>query len=208
MKRGLVILATSNEGKINDFKERMILLNYDITPLADMNIPESPESKDSTEGNSLQKMEFYRDEIYSRYPDYKGSYIISEDTGLFIESLNGDPGVKTARFTGVHDDDATNKKIIKLLNGIENRSAIFKTSMSLGIIGKSSKLTISDELKGSISTEIREGNGFAFDYIFIPDGYSETLSELPKFTRLELVPRSELMDYLEILMNDKIFKTL
>ena len=206
MRKIEVILATSNEGKINDFKERMILLNYDITSLSDMDIPESPESKDSTEGNSIQKMEFYRDEIYSRYPDYKGSYVISEDTGLFIEHLNGDPGVRTARFTGIHDDDATNKKIIELLNGVTNRSATFKTSMSLGMIGKSCKLTISNELKGSISTEIRSGNGFAFDYIFIPDGYSKTLSEIPKFTRLELVPRSELMDYLEIMMNSKIFR--
>ena len=101
----------------------------------------------------------------------------ADDTGLEVECLNGEPGVYSARYAGEHptfDDNIA--KLLANMKGKENRKARFRTAIALILGGK--EFLFEGEVKGCIIEEYRGGNGFGYDPVFLPDGYSETFAEL------------------------------
>ncbi|BAB60442.1 hypothetical protein [Thermoplasma volcanium GSS1] len=95
-----------------------------------------------------------------------------DDTGLYIESLNGFPGP----YSSYVSKTIGNYGILKLMNGIEKRSAYFVTVISLNEGGKITQFT--GKVIGEISKEIRGKNGFGYDPIFIPNGSERTFAEM------------------------------
>ena len=107
-----------------------------------------------------------------------GYNCFSDDTGLIVEALNGEPGVYTARYGGEAKDANLNmKKLLHELDGVSNRSAFFKTAIALNI---DTKKHIFDGIVEGVITlkKIGEG-GFGYDPVFIPKGYDKTFAELP-----------------------------
>ncbi|MHA1506748.1 MAG: XTP/dITP diphosphatase [Candidatus Asgardarchaeia archaeon] len=95
-----------------------------------------------------------------------------EDTGLFIESLNGFPGP----YSSYVFKTIGNEGILKLMDGVVNRRASFKTALSY--VDEDGKIwTFTSEVKGHISKELR-GDGWGYDPIFIPEGYKRTYAEM------------------------------
>lgn len=169
MKRKLVF-ATNNAHKLEEVAailgEQIELLSLnDIGCHADI-----PETADTLEGNALLKSSF----IFKNY----GLDCFADDTGLEVEALNGAPGVYSARYAGGegHDAQANMLKLLRELEGKENRKAQFRTAISLILYGK--EYLFEGVIKGEIIKEKRGDSGFGYDPIFKPEGYDKTFAEL------------------------------
>ena len=109
--------------------------------------------------------------------------VISDDTGLMVEALNGEPGVYSARYAGGegHDSEANMQLLLKKLNGCENRKAHFSTIITL-IEEKASFLShmmfFEGRVDGTILKEKHGTEGFGYDPIFQPDGYDCSFAEM------------------------------
>jgi XTP/dITP diphosphohydrolase len=168
MKKKLVV-ATNNAHKLEEIAailgDEMELLSLkDIECFADI-----PETADTLEGNARQKAMY----IYENY----GMDCFADDTGLEVEALNGAPGVFSARYAGDgHDSEANMQKLLKELEGMENRKAQFRTAICLILDGK--EHLFEGIVKGEIIGEKRGGAGFGYDPIFVPEGHDLTFAEL------------------------------
>jgi XTP/dITP diphosphohydrolase len=101
----------------------------------------------------------------------------SEDTGLEVTALNGEPGVKSARYSGdERSDEANIKKLLTNLELSDDRSAQFRTVTCLIIDG--AEYFFEGTCKGKITTGKLGSSGFGYDPVFIPDGASKTFGEM------------------------------
>lgn len=166
-----IIFATSNPNKVREVKE-MLEGQYEVLSLKDIGCYEDiPETAPTFEGNALQKARY----VYEKF----GLDCFSEDTGLEVDALNGEPGIYTARYAGPERNaDANMAKTIKELEGKENRGAQFRTAMALIIEGK--EYVFEGIVRGTIRHEKSGDGGFGYDPIFQPDGYNITFAEMDK----------------------------
>ena len=163
------VFATNNAHKLAEVTD-ILGKKVELLSLKDIECYDDiPETADTLEGNALQKARY----IYERYH----TDCFADDTGLEVEALNGAPGVHSARYaTNGHDSEANMKKLIKELEGKENRQAQFRTVFALIIDGK--EHLFEGIAKGSI-IEVRKGTaGFGYDPIFQPEGYTQTFAEM------------------------------
>lgn len=173
-----MIVATNNEGKLKEIKN--ILNEYELYSLKDKNINiDVLEDADTFYGNAYKKAK----EIY----EIVGEPVISDDSGLCIDILEGWPGVLTHRFLGENSTkDERNDAILEKMKNCENRSA----KVVCNIVYYDGVNTICGEgiLEGKISLEKRGENGFGFDQIFeLVDG--RTLGELTQVEKDKISAR-------------------
>ena len=168
MKRKFVF-ATNNAHKLEEVTailgNRIELLSLkDIHCYVDI-----PETADTLEGNALLKSQY----IFENYQ----MDCFADDTGLEVEALNGEPGVYSARYAGDgHNAKANMLKLLRSMEGIENRKAQFRTVFALIINGK--EHLFEGTIKGEIIKGRRGNSGFGYDPIFVPEGYSQTFAEM------------------------------
>jgi XTP/dITP diphosphohydrolase len=148
----------------------MLPPQFEILSLQDIQcFEELPENQRTIEGNALEKARF----IFDRY----GIDCFADDTGLEVESLDGEPGVDTAHYAGPERD--ADKNMALLLANLEeksNRNARFKTVFSLFWQGE--MYHFEGIVPGQIGSEKKGDQGFGYDPIFIPDGFTQTFAEL------------------------------
>lgn len=164
-----LVFATNNKNKIKEIKN-LLGNSIELLSLADINcLEEIPETSDTIAGNALQKAQY----VFDKY----GYNCFADDTGLEIESLNGEPGIYSARYAGAQRDANDNMdKVITNLKNKTNRNAHFKTVIALIIDGK--EALFEGIAEGEI-TETKSGSeGFGYDPIFKPQGYDITFSEM------------------------------
>lgn len=141
---------------------------------------EIPETADTIEGNALQKAHYIK--------EHYGYDCFADDTGLEVEALNGAPGVYSARYAGEEKDNQANMdKLLSELKDKENRSARFKTVIAL-ILGDS-EYTFPGICEGKILSEKRGEQGFGYDPVFQPSGYSTTFAEMSLSEKSEISHR-------------------
>ena len=164
-----LIFATNNLNKVVELRS---LLNgsFKILSLAEADIDiDIPEPFDTLEKNAIEKSEV----IYK----LKGISCFAEDTGLEVRALNGEPGVKSARYAGDEKFFENNiDKLLDKLKHIKDRSACFRTVICLTVKGKHN--IFEGECKGTIITERRGSDGFGYDSVFIPDGAASTFAQM------------------------------
>lgn len=164
-----LIFATNNENKVLEVRS-LLGHEYNIRSLQDIGMDqEIAEPFDTLEANALEKAMVIKKK--------SGFDCFGEDTGLFVTALNGEPGVKSARYAGERCTALDN--IVKLLanmEGIEDRSAIFKTVVCL--LSNDKQYVFEGTCKGTIIASQQGGEGFGYDPIFKPDGSSKTFAEM------------------------------
>lgn len=168
-----IVLATHNKDKLKEFLEVLKDLPYKFMSLYD--IPDFPavvEDGDTLEANSLKKAK----ELSS----FTGYPALADDTGLFVDVLNGAPGVFSARFAGKNCSYRDN--VNKLLNALkeipfEQRTATFKTVVTI-VWPKKSTVQFWGIIEGHITTNAIWDNGFGYDPIFLPSGKTRVFSEI------------------------------
>jgi XTP/dITP diphosphohydrolase len=164
-----LIFASNNEHKIKEI--RSILGNsFTLVSLSDLNIREDiPEEEPLLEGNALFKARYIN--------KLTGLNVFADDTGLEIDDLNGLPGVHSARFAGENKDSLANiDKVLSLLGNSLNRSARFRTVISL--IFNNKEYLFEGIVNGTIIENKKGSDGFGYDPIFIPRGETQTFAEM------------------------------
>jgi XTP/dITP diphosphohydrolase len=164
-----LVFASNNEHKIKEINS-LLGSSFKLLSLHDINIIEDiPEEEPTIEGNALSKARFVYDKTCKD--------VFADDTGLEIKSLNGLPGVHSARFAGENKDSSANiEKVLSMLGNTEHREARFRTVIALII--KKKEYLFEGIVNGSI-TYVKSGTeGFGYDPIFIPDGKSSTFAEM------------------------------
>lgn len=160
--------ATNNKHKLSEIRS-MLLDRYRIISLSDLGCDvDIPETADSFSGNALIKARY----LYENYH----IDCFADDTGLEVDALNGEPGVHSARYAGNHDSEANIDKLLYELKEKNERSAQFRTVIALIINGE--EILFEGVVRGRIATERHGKEGFGYDPVFIPDGYSESFAEM------------------------------
>ncbi|HPN26265.1 MAG: RdgB/HAM1 family non-canonical purine NTP pyrophosphatase [Candidatus Cloacimonetes bacterium] len=154
-----ILVATHNPDKLKELQELLNNLKVRLHFLDELPqfLPSEENGKTIYE-NAMQKA--------LEAAKYSGLLTLADDTGLFIEELNGAPGILSARFAGNSCSYSDNrKKVLNLLQGVENRKAYFETVVALalpdGIVA-----VLGGKLEGEITTEELGDNGFGYDSIF------------------------------------------
>ena len=164
-----LIIASQNQNKLVEFKkilgDKIILFS-----LSDIGLnQEIPENEKTIKKNAMFKAKFVNTQT--------GKNVFADDTGLEIDSLNGEPGVYSARYSGVdRNSDKNIELVLRKLKNKANRNSRFKTIISLIIDGKS--VNFEGVVEGKITEEKRGSNGFGYDPIFQPNGYASTFGEM------------------------------
>ena len=174
-----LVLATQNNGKIKEFERLLAEFVSDVQVLGLRDFPDMPDIAETGESfieNSLLKARGICE--FTQLPT------LADDSGLCIDYLNGDPGIYSARWSGVHGDDAANiSKVLLQLEGVpqSERSAQFACEVALvfpvGHLHQGRELIESGKLSGFITLSPRGTAGFGYDPIFQPVGSELTLGE-------------------------------
>ncbi|MFW5913657.1 MAG: RdgB/HAM1 family non-canonical purine NTP pyrophosphatase [Bacillota bacterium] len=167
MKR--IVVATRNEGKLNEIRPALTQLGYEVFSLLDFDVPDIEETGRSLRENALIKARTIR-----KVTDYS---VLADDSGLEVEALNGAPGVHSKRFSDSALDHDNNELLLKKMANKENRAAEFKTIMVL-ITQDDKEYAFEGTLHGYIHTVMEGEEGFGYDSVFIPVGHSKTLATL------------------------------
>lgn len=164
-----LIIASQNQNKLVEFK-KILGDKINLFSLSDIGLnQEIPENEKTIKKNAMFKAKFVNTQT--------GKNVFADDTGLEIDSLNGEPGVYSARYSGVdRNSDKNIELVLRKLKNKANRNSRFKTIISLIIDGKS--LNFEGVVEGKITEEKRGSNGFGYDPIFQPNGYSSTFGEM------------------------------
>lgn len=181
-----LVFATNNSHKL--LEARAKISSFNIVSLSEIGFHEDIEEYETTlEGNARIKAEY----IYNKF----GVDCFADDTGLEVEALNGAPGVYTSRYAGTNPTFIDNmNKLLSDMNGFENRKARFRTAIHLIINGEHH--SFEGIVNGTITTELIGEQGFGYDPIFIPEGYSETFAQLPLSVKNTISHRGRALDKL------------
>lgn len=184
-----LVFATNNKHKLDEVRKITSHHPVEIVSLAEINcFDDIPETADTLEGNALQKAHYIQEKF--------GLNCFADDTGLEVEALNNAPGVYSARYAGLgHDSEANMKKLLKEMEGKENRKARFRTVIALVWNGKT--YTFEGIVNGTITTAKRGENGFGYDPIFIPEGYDQTFAELGDNIKNQISHRAKAVEKLD-----------
>jgi XTP/dITP diphosphohydrolase len=164
-----LVFATNNPNKVAEV-QKMLSNTIELLSLKDINCFDEIEETESTlEGNAKLKAAYITQKF--------GYNCFADDTGLEVESLNGKPGVYSARFAGEPRNSENNmKKLLSVLKDLENRKAQFRTSICLNLDGK--KFLFEGVCKGEILKEKQGKKGFGYDPIFKPEGFNRSFAEM------------------------------
>ncbi len=186
-----IIFATNNKNKLRELQQ--ILGNdFELLSLEDINCLEDiPENSPTIEENSFDKANY----VYKKYK----VNCFADDTGLEIESLDGRPGVYSARYASEEKDMNKNiEKILFELKNKKNRNARFKTVISLIINGNTHQFE--GIIDGTITYKKQGNSGFGYDPVFLPNGYDTTFAEMQPELKNTISHRGiavkKLVDYL------------
>lgn len=169
-----VVFATKNRGKVKEAQEKLKEFGIEVVPIDEVEQIESPEETGNTFcENAYQKATYYAEKL--RIP------VIAEDSGIEVEALNGKPGVHSSRFAGERATDEENNR--KLIEELQKRRLVSSPARYVSFVflafPERYGIWSEGEVRGKVITELRGTGGFGYDPLFIPEGYSKTMAELP-----------------------------
>ena len=155
-----LIIASNNAHKLAEMKAILAPFFDDVQSMREAGIEhETVEDGATFLDNAVKKAR--------ELAEISGCCAIADDSGLCVDALGGAPGVYSARFSGVHGDDAANrKKLLEELDGVENRAAHFTCAIAL-VWPDGKTVTAEDALYGWIAHDERGTNGFGYDSLFL-----------------------------------------
>lgn len=163
-----IIVSTDNRHKLQEIRE-MLGFVAEIVSKTEAGFGDVyvVEDGDSLEANAIKKVELLEGEV-----------VIGDDTGLFVDALDGAPGVYSSRYSGADGDDAKNRaKLLRAMEDAQCRDAHFTTVIAVkkkdGTI-----YTVEGTVYGTIAERERGEDGFGYDALFIPEGSDRTFAEM------------------------------
>lgn len=188
-----IVFATNNAHKLSEVAQ-VVGDKFELVTLRECGITEDiPENEPTLEGNALAKARY----VYSR----TGLNCFADDTGLEVDALNGEPGVRSARYaTDGHDDEANKRLLLERMQGVENRAAQFRTAVALIMDGK--EYLFEGIVRGDIACEELGAGGFGYDPLFLPEGGALTFAEMSAEAKNEISHRGRAVRKLAEFLKD------
>jgi XTP/dITP diphosphohydrolase len=193
-----ILFGSNNQHKIREIKDIFNLHfqdNYRMVSLSE--VSDTIDDVEET-GSSLHENAFIKAKYFS---ELTGLPCFADDTGLEIDALNGQPGVQSARFSGIHGDDSANRKeVLSLMMDVPDsqRKARFKTVICF-VAGNEIHYA-EGVCEGKIIEEEKGLNGFGYDSIFVPDGFTTTFAEMSAEEKNRLSHRRKALENLVALL--------
>ncbi|GAA0378227.1 RdgB/HAM1 family non-canonical purine NTP pyrophosphatase [Bacillus horti] len=192
-----IIVATNNAGKIKEIKKILEPIGIKALSLDDINLDiDVVEDRDTLEGNAEKKA--------TEIMEIVGKPVLADDSGLFVDALDGRPGVYSKRYAG-GDSHQGNLKLLAELEGVpeEKRTAHFKSVICLAFPGES-VLLAEGKLEGLIQHEEKGSNGFGYDPIFYLPQRGITLAEASNETKNQISHRALALEKLKETLLDRL----
>ena len=189
-----IVIATKNAHKIIEMKKMLEPIGYKVLTLFDFEeFPEIIEDGITFKENAFKKAK--------ELSNYLNKTVVADDSGLEVFSLRNEPGVFSARYSGVDKNyEDNNELLLKNLEGIKDRKARFITTMCLFSLDKD-PVFFEDYLYGEISKEYAGTNGFGYDPIFYVPMLNKNLAEISLEEKNEISHRgkclAKLINYLK-----------
>lgn len=195
-----VILATSNRGKVREISK--FLDSYSVYPFTDFIEPfEIVEDGDSFSANAIIKAKAVYQKLKELNRLDSDMIILSDDSGISIEALNGEPNIYSARYAGINASDRDNlNRVIDELKSLNIKSSKAYYTASIAIVYQNSVFTTHGWMHGDVLDRAVGENGFGYDPIFIPNGFSKTLGELDERSKIGLSHRSKAIESAEYIL--------
>lgn len=182
-----IVFATNNKGKLAEL-QMFLPNNIKLISLQEAGISEDIEEPFFTfKENAWAKAKYVFDKT--------GLPVFAEDSGIIAEVLGDKPGVFSARFSVDHNDQANNAKLLEVMENEANR-VVYYTAVIACILDGSSVSYFEGKCYGTLATEAKGSNGFGYDPLFIPDGYTQTFGELDPLVKKGMSHRSKAVQQL------------
>lgn len=191
-----IVLATSNQGKVKEFQSW--IKEYEVVAYSDIMEPfEIDETGTTFKENALIKARA----VYEKL-DTKNDIVLSDDSGISVPLLGGAPGIYSARYAGVNANakDNLNKLIAALKEkGVQSTPAFYTAAIAL--VCAKGEFCVHGWMHGEAIAEARGNNGFGYDPMFIPCGYTQTLGELDESVKKAFSHRARALELAHIVIN-------
>lgn len=191
-----VIIATKNPGKAKEFETMFSKRGLVVRTLLDY--PEIPDIEET--GTTFEENAILKAEAVAKRLD---KMVISDDSGLIVDALDGRPGIYSARYAGEEKNNEANiDKVLQELTDVSNgrRTARFYCALAVAAPGHITK-TVSASCEGRILTERKGAKGFGYDPIFYVDEKGRTMAELSSEEKNKISHRAKALKKLEILLD-------
>jgi XTP/dITP diphosphohydrolase len=182
-----ILVATRNAGKLREY-ERLLadVPGLVLETMASLAQPiEVVEDQDTFRGNALAKA--------TEIAAVAGIPCLADDSGLEVDALAGQPGVRSARYSGKGATDAqNNEKLLRALADVpdEKRTARFRCAIAVVDADGQALAATEGTCEGRIAREPRGTHGFGYDPLFVPEGYTQTMAELGPATKNQISHRA------------------
>ncbi|MFC5269136.1 non-canonical purine NTP diphosphatase [Adhaeribacter terreus] len=189
-----ICFATNNENKLAEV-QKMLPDTIKLKTLAQIGCTvELPETQDTLEGNAKQKAQY----VFEHFE----INCFADDTGLEVYALNNAPGVYSARYAGEQRNNQDNiNLLLQNLKGKHDRKARFRTVITLVLDGE--YFDFEGVAEGEIIHEMRGTNGFGYDAVFIPEGYTQTFAEMSAAEKNKISHRGQAIAKLVAYLSEK-----
>ena len=181
-----LIFATHNQHKLEEVQQ-MLPKNLQFKSLTEINFHDEIEETGDT---FIENARIKAQTIFEK----TGVNVFADDSGLVIDGLNGAPGVYSARYAGTGKSEDNIAKVLEELKGNTNRNAYFIAVFCLILDGK--EYFFEGRVNGTISEEILGKDGFGYDPIFIPEGYSQSFAQMSAEEKNSMSHRGRVVEQL------------
>lgn len=186
-----IMIATSNKGKVREYKSLLEPLGYTVHDLSELDPIEIDENGSTFQENALIKAKSIKDKC--------NMTVIADDSGLEIDALNKEPGIHSARYLEGHDYSYKNKVLLERMKGKTNRNARFVCAIAL--CDETGDHLFTGVMEGKINDQAAGDNGFGYDPIFLVEQFGKTSAQLTMEQKNSVSHRGiatrELLDYLK-----------
>ena len=186
-----IMIATSNKGKVREYKSLLEPLGYIVHDLSELDPIEIDENGSTFQENALIKAKSIKDKC--------NMTVIADDSGLEIDALNKEPGIHSARYLEGHDYNYKNKVLLERMKGKTDRTARFVCAIAL--CDETGDHLFTGVMEGKINDQAAGDNGFGYDPIFLVEQFGKTSAQLTMEQKNSVSHRGiatrELLDYLK-----------
>lgn len=189
-----LVFASANANKIKEIKA-LLPTHFELVTLDEIGFQEDiPETADTIPGNAIQKTTYLKEKI--------ALDCFSDDTGLIIPALNGEPGVYSARYAGPQRNATDNMNLVleKLANQ-SDRSAYFMTTIALWY--ENELHLFEGKVTGEIIGDKKGDEGFGYDPIFVPENQGKTFAEMSMEEKSKFSHRARAFEKMMLFLTDK-----
>lgn len=190
------MLATSNKGKVVEIKNMME--GYEVVNYTDIIPPfHIEEDADTFKGNAIIKAKA----VFDALGDDE-AIVLSDDSGICVDALGGEPGIYSARYAGIGASDKDNlQKLVESIKTAGFDSSPAHYTAAIAMVTKDGIFTVHGHMYGTAITTPRGDKGFGYDPMFIAEGFTNTLGELDDEVKNKISHRGRALELAKVLLD-------